>query len=79
MILPAVGYFQKSVGILKGSFQNKGYGFIEYKENEDPIGVNRANDYTANIPDAVRKQYENAKLPAAGERVAIVDPNAFIY
>ena len=54
-------------------------GMSEYKENEDPIGVNRANDYTANIPDAVRKQYENAKLPAAGERVAIVDPNAFIY
>ena len=35
MILPAVGSFQKSAGVLKGSFQNKGYGFIEYKENED--------------------------------------------
>ena len=51
-------------------------GLTEYYENEDPIGVQRVNDYTANLPEAVRKNYS---APDQVQRVAKVSPNNFNY
>ena len=51
-------------------------GLTEYIENEDPIGVNRVNDYTSNLPEAIRANYT---APDQSQRVAKVDPNVFNY
>ena len=51
-------------------------GLTEYFENEDPIGVQRVNDYTANLPEAVRKNYS---APDMTQRVSHVNPNVFNY
>ena len=51
-------------------------GLLEYIENNDPIGVNRVNDYTANLPEAVRNNYV---APDMTQRVTHVNPNNFNY
>jgi hypothetical protein len=51
-------------------------GLSEYIENDDPIGTNRVNDYTANLPEQYRK---NAVVPDQSQRISRVDPNQFTY
>ena len=51
-------------------------GLLTYVENEDPIGVNRVNDYTSNLPESVRK---NFVVPDQTQRVSHVSPNDFAY
>lgn len=51
-------------------------GLVEYAENNDPIGVNRVNDYTSNLPENIR---ENYTAPDMSQRISHVDPNSFIY
>ena len=51
-------------------------GLSEYIENDDPIGTNRVNDYTANLPEQYRK---NAVAPDSAQRISRVDPNQFTY
>lgn len=51
-------------------------GLLNYEENQDPLGTNRMNTYTANLPEAVR---ENYVAPNDSERATLVNPNSFIY
>lgn len=51
-------------------------GLVEYHDNDDPIGVNRVNDYTANLPEHIRKNYA---APDMTQRVSHVSPNQFNY
>lgn len=51
-------------------------GLTEYIENEDPIGVQRVNDYTANLPEHIRANYT---APDMTQRVSHVNPNVFNY
>ena len=51
-------------------------GLTEYVENNDPVGVNRVNDYTSNIPDKLRDNYV---APDMTQRISKVNPNTFIY
>lgn len=80
--LPAIHAFERfkcmAYQPIQGRYRilNPG-GLSEYTENEDPIGTNRLMDYTANIPDAVRKNYPVPK--DATHRTTNVDPNTFLY
>jgi hypothetical protein len=51
-------------------------GLTEWVENDDPVGINRVNDYTATIPDHLRDNYT---APDQTQRISKVNPNTFIY
>ena len=79
--LPAIHCFERFKAIEYQPVQGRyrilnPTGLLTHTDNYDPIGVNRVNDYTANLPESVRANYSS---PDQTTRVTHLNPNNFNY